>query len=65
MKIEFVQREDVDNTMWYFTRSNENYISGSGFYNKGKAHAFFKQFVKQTNKKPIETILETIEIDVQ
>lgn len=63
MKIEFIQREDVDNTMWYFTQMDQIYVGGSGSYNKEKAYTFFKQFIEQSNKKPIETVLETVNIE--
>jgi prephenate dehydratase len=64
MKIEFVQREDVDGTMWYFTQTNGiTYVGGSGSYNKEKAYAFFQQFIERSNKKPVETVLETVEVD--
>lgn len=63
MKIEFVQREDVDGTMWYFTQTNGSYVGGSGSYSKDKAYTFFKQFVEQSNKKPVETVLETVEVE--
>lgn len=66
MKIEFVQREDVDGTMWYFTQKDgKTYVSCSGNHNKETAYAFFLKYVATAGKKPVETILETIEIEAQ
>jgi len=61
-KIEFVQREDYDG-VWYFTEMNGDYVSSSISINKEKAYEFFTKFVAKINKKPIITVLETVEVD--
>jgi hypothetical protein len=62
-KIEFVERKDVDDSLWYFTQTNGCYVSGSGSYTKEKAYSFFKKVIEQSNKKPVETVLETVEVE--
>jgi len=62
-KIEFVERKDVDDSLWYFTQINGCYVSGSGSYTKEKAYDFFKKYIEKSNKKPVETVLETVEVE--
>lgn len=66
MKIEFVKRVDVDDSEWYFTQKDgKTYIPCSGSHNKEIAYTFFLKYTTTVGKVPVETILETIEIDAQ
>jgi len=62
-KIEFVELKDVDDSLWYFTQVNGCYIVNSGSFKKEKAYDFFKKYVESSNKKPVETVLETVEVE--
>ena len=66
MKIEFVRKVDVDDSEWYYTQKDGiAYIPFSGSSNRDTAYAFFLKYVSTAGKKPVETILETIEIEAQ
>jgi len=62
-KIEFVERKDVDDSVWYFTQVNGCYIVNSGSSRKERAYDFFKNYVENSNKKPVETVLEIVEVE--
>jgi hypothetical protein len=62
-KIEFVERKDIDDTSWFFTQINGDYVSNSGSISREKAYSFFKKYIEQSNKKPVETVLETVEVE--
>jgi len=62
-KIEFVERKDVDDSLWYFTQVNGLYVINSGSFKKEKAYDFFKKYIETSNKKPVETVLEIVEVE--
>ena len=61
MKIEFVQKIDLDGT-WYLTTVDDRPVTGSFKANKNEAHAIFLKVVELKGKPEAKTVIESKEI---